>query len=87
MNAGYPWVLAPMYNISIVVDMLAAPCATLSAGALEAWVREADSSGSEAGRQDAEEDLSPMNATLEAQTEMKTADGSNNVHFIVGGES
>ena len=69
------------------MDMLAVPCATLSAGALEAWVREADSSGSEAGRQDTEEDLSPLNPTLDAQTDVKTADGSNNVHFIVGGES
>lgn len=67
--------------------MFAVPCANLSAGALEAWVREADSSGSEAGRQDTEEDLSPMSPTSEAHPEMKTADAANNVHFIVGGES
>ncbi|KAE8749515.1 hypothetical protein FOCC_FOCC003781 [Frankliniella occidentalis] len=55
----------------------------MSAGALEAWVREADSSGSEAGRQDIEEDISPTNDT---PSNVKTADGSNNVHFLVGGE-
>ncbi|XP_026283852.1 stromal interaction molecule homolog isoform X2 [Frankliniella occidentalis] len=55
-----------------------------SSGALEAWVREADSSGSEAGRQDIEEDISPTNDT---PSNVKTADGSNNVHFLVGGES
>lgn len=70
-----------------LIDMLALLCGDLSAGALEAWVREADSSGSEAGRQDTEEDLSPLGAPNEALADMKTSDGSNNVHFTVGGES
>lgn len=72
---------------SFIDNMFAVPCANLSAGALEAWVREADSSGSEAGRQDNEEDLSAMSPINEAHSETKTADGANNVHFIVGGES
>ncbi|KAK3911326.1 Prefoldin subunit 6 [Frankliniella fusca] len=66
------------------MNMPAVCSANLSAGALEAWVREADSSGSETGRQDIEEDMSPTNDT---SPDMKAVDGLNSVHFLVGGES